>query len=95
MNLSNSANPTDKEATTTNNISIKNFSFNPQTLIVKTGTTVTWTNNDSTIHSVKSSLFNSAGLSTDDTFKYTFNTIGTFNYNCGIHPTMTGMIIVQ
>lgn len=78
-----------------NNIIISNFSFSPETLNVKVGTTVTWTNNDSVTHNIKSSSFNSPNLSTGDTFKFTFNTPGTFNYNCGIHPSMTGTIIVH
>lgn len=86
---------TPSQAVTPDNVVIQNFAFNPETLTVKVGTTVTWTNNDSTTHSIKSSTFNSSGLSTNDTFKFTFNTPGTFNYNCGIHPTMTGTIIVQ
>lgn len=87
-------NPT-SEATTPNSIIIQNFSFNPQTLTVKVGDTVTWTNNDSAVHNIKSSSFNSTGLNTNDTFKFTFNTPGTFSYNCGIHPSMTGTIIVK
>lgn len=78
-----------------NNVSIQNFSFNPQALTIKTGTTVTWTNNDSVMHKIRSSTFNSAGLNQGDTFKFTFNSTGTFNYDCAIHPTMTGTIIVQ
>src|SRR5579859_4822887 len=78
-----------------NNIVIKNYIFTPSALTVKAGTTVTWTNNDSVAHSIKSAAFNSSILNTGDTFKFTFNTAGTYNYNCGIHPTMTGTVIVQ
>lgn len=78
-----------------NSVSIQNFAFNPQTLTVKAGTTVIWTNSDSVTHSIKSSTFNSAGLGNGDTFKFIFNTPGTFDYSCGIHPAMTGTIIVQ
>lgn len=76
-------------------VSIENFSFNPGTLTVAVGTTVTWTNNDSTTHTVKSSSFNSSSLAPGDTFSFKFDSKGTFNYNCGIHPTMTGTIVVQ
>jgi plastocyanin len=78
-----------------NSINIKNFSFNPATLTVKPGTVVTWNNYDSVMHSVKSSIFNSAALNTNDTFKFTFNSPGIYTYGCGIHPTMTGTIIVE
>ena len=87
-------NPT-TEVVAPNNVSIVNFSFNPGTLTIKAGTTVTWTNNDSTIHTIKSATFNSGDLNQGDTFKFTFDAPGTFNYSCGIHPTMTGTIIVQ
>lgn len=87
-------NPTNT-VTGPNGVSIQNFSFNPGTLTVKVGTTVTWTNNDSATHSIKSTTFNSVNLSQNDAFKFTFDKSGTFNYSCGIHPTMTGTIIVQ
>ncbi len=35
-------------------VSIQNFSFNPASLSVKTGTKVTWTNNDSVAHTITS-----------------------------------------
>lgn len=78
-----------------NNITIQNYSFSPSTLTVKKGTTVTWTNEDSVAHSIKSATFSSTNLNTGDKFKYTFNNPGTYDYNCGIHPTMTGTVIVQ
>jgi len=81
--------------TAPNTVSIQNFSFNPETLTIKAGTTVTWTNNDSVIHNIKSPSFNSPDLNAGETFSFTFGKPGTFNYSCGIHPTMTGTIIVQ
>ena len=78
-----------------NAINIQNFSFTPQTLTVKTGTTVVWTNNDSTVHQIKSATFNSSQLSKGQTFSFTFNDKGTFDYICSIHPSMTGKIIVE
>ncbi len=78
-----------------NAISIQNFAFSPATLTVKKGTTVTWMNNDTATHTVKSSLFTSGNLAKGDTFKFTFDTVGTFNYSCGVHPSMMGTIIVQ
>lgn len=83
------------ETVSSNSVLIQNYSFSPSTLTVKAGTTVTWTNKDSATHNLKSSTFSSPDLGTGDTFKFTFNTPGTFDYSCGIHPTMTGTIIVQ
>jgi plastocyanin len=78
-----------------NAINIQNFAFNPGTLMVTKGTTVTWTNNDSAPHQIKSATFNSSQLSKGQTFSFTFNDAGTFDYSCAIHPSMLGKIIVQ
>jgi plastocyanin len=76
-------------------VSIQNFSFNPGTLTVKKGATVTWINNDSASHTIKSNSFNSGNLAKGGTFKFTFNDSGAFDYFCGIHPSMTGKIVVE
>jgi plastocyanin len=82
---------------TGNAINVANYAFVPNTLTVKVGTTVTWTNKDSVTHTVDSNtgVFNSGFLLPGKTFSYTFNSIGTFQYHCAIHPYMTGTIIVQ
>ena len=81
----------------TNKITIKNMTFNPNTITVKAGTNVTWTNEDSTSHQVKESngLFESSTLGNGQSFTYTFNTVGTYNYTCTIHPSMKGKVIVE
>ena len=78
-----------------NAINIQNFAFNPQETTVKKGTTVTWTNNDSAPHQIKSASFNSSQLGKGQSFSFTFNDAGTFDYSCAIHPSMTGKIIVE
>jgi len=76
-------------------INIQNDAFAPATLTIKKGTLVTWTNNDSAAHAIKSNLFNSGELAKGDTYKFLFNNPETFDYSCGIHPTITGKIIVE
>jgi len=76
-------------------ISIENFSFNPGTLIIKAGATVTWTNNDSAPHKIKSNDFNSDTLATGASYSFTFEKAGVYDYICGIHPSMQGKIIVE
>ena len=76
-------------------ISIENFSFSPGTVIIKQGETVTWTNKDSTTHTVKSDSFNSQDIAQGETYQFTFKEKGSFNYSCGIHPSMTGKIVVE
>lgn len=78
-------------------IKIQNFSFSPKNITIKTGTTVTWTNEDSAVHTITSdtNAFNSMNLNRGETFQFQFNNVGTYNYHCGKHPFMTGQIIVQ
>jgi plastocyanin len=83
---------TDKPAV----ITIDNFTFGPANLIVPAGTTVTWTNHDDIPHSIVATdkAFRSAALDTNDSYTFTFKTAGTFAYFCGLHPHMTGKVIV-
>jgi plastocyanin len=88
---------------------IKNFAFTPQTITVKAGTTVTWTNQDSVQHTVTSadsikvgakvtSMFDSGLFNQGQTFSFTFTKAGTYFYVCTIHasqPAMHGEVIVQ
>jgi amicyanin len=78
-------------------VKIDNFTFAPQRLTVKAGTTVTWTNEDDIPHTVASSTkaFKSKALDTDDKFSFTFTTPGTYEYFCSLHPHMTGAIVVE
>jgi len=78
-----------------NAVNIENFSFNPGTLTVKAGTAVVWTNSDSVTHTIKSDSFNSQPLSKGQTFEFKFDNKGTYDYSCGIHPSMKGKIIVE
>ena len=78
-------------------IQIDNFRYSPPTLVVAPGTTVTWTNDDDSPHSVreKDGKFKSAALDTDDKFSQTFAAPGEYEYFCSIHPYMTGKIVVK
>ena len=89
--------PTTTPTTAHANVDISGFAFVPQTLSVSPGTTVTWTNNDSSSHTIASNdnLFQSGNLAKGATFSHTFGQKGTFNYHCSIHPSMTGKIIVE
>ena len=79
---------------------IKSFKFVPAELKVKKGTTVTWRNEDSAPHTVESTtadnkVLESDELSPGDTFTFTFDETGTFNYKCGLHSSMKGKVIVE
>ena len=79
-------------------VRITNFEFKPQTVVVKPGTKVTWTNADSSIHDIMdtSPLATpvSSSLNKGDTFSITYAQPGTYSYVCGIHPYMTGSVEV-
>jgi plastocyanin len=77
-------------------VSIKDFAFNPADVTVAKGTTVTWKNDDSATHRIKSGdgSFDSKDLKNGNSFDHTFDTAGTFDYICGIHPSMKGKITV-
>jgi len=79
-------------------VKIDNFTFEPQVLTVKAGTTVVWTNDDDIPHTVTSSSrgqFKSKALDTNDSFSFTFREAGTFAYFCSLHPHMTATIRVE
>jgi plastocyanin len=77
-------------------VAIDNFTFNPQKLTVKAGTTVTWTKNDDIPHAVAAvnKQFRSKTLDTDNSYSFTFTTPGSYEYFCSLHPHMTGTIVV-
>lgn len=78
-------------------VDIKDFAFSPVTVTVAIGTTVTWTNEDSSTHTIvsQSGGFNSGDLSKGATFSHTFTAAGDFEYHCSIHPSMVGHITVS
>jgi plastocyanin len=80
-----------------NTIKIQNFMFQPTSLKIHAGTTVTWSNLDQEPHTVvsDSGLFRSSALDTKDTFAFKFDKPGTYRFLCSIHPQMVGTIIVQ
>jgi len=78
-------------------ILIQDFHFDPPTLSVPVGATVTWTNHDEEIHSLifPQGGFSSPGLDSDQQFSYRFEKPGTYEYRCGLHPQMTGAVVVR
>jgi plastocyanin len=78
-------------------VSIDNFTFTPATLEIRAGMTVVWVNGDDVPHTVRSTAdrFRSEALDTDDKFECVFSEPGTYDYYCGVHPHMTGKVIVK
>jgi len=77
-------------------ISIKNLQFNPAVTNIATGDKITWKNEDSFTHDVTidNGLFDK-DIEAGQSFSYTFNEAGTYEYHCDIHPSMKGTIIVK
>ena len=75
---------------------VDNFSFSPAKASVSAGTTITWTNRDDVPHTIVSAeqKFRSPVLDTDEQFSHRFDVPGTYQYFCGMHPKMTGQIVV-
>jgi plastocyanin len=81
----------------TNEVWIQSMAFNPLTISVAAGTTITWTNKDAVSHTVTSTtnLFNSGAIGTNGTYSFTFTTSGTYPYYCTIHPAMKATVTVN
>jgi amicyanin len=79
-----------------NAVNIKDFKFDPATLTVPVGATVTWTNQDEEPHAIaaKDGSFHGPGMDTHGTYSFTFTKPGTYGYICSIHPFMTGTVVV-
>lgn len=78
-------------------VTIKDFSFVPNTITVPVGTTVTWQNLDEEPHTVRGSdaHIRSDALDQGDSYSVRFDQPGTYQYGCSIHPKMSGSVIVQ
>jgi plastocyanin len=93
---------TSSKSVSANQVTIQNFAFSPADITVKKGTKVTWTNRDSTPHTITqddnqpagSPGLDSKGLSNGESYSATFDQTGTFHYHCSIHPEMTGSVTV-
>jgi plastocyanin len=84
-------------------VMLMNFAFGPTTLTVPLGTTVTFTNMDSTEHTVTNGKDGKAvdnpafdeKVASGESVTVTFDTAGTFDVTCMIHPTMNMTVTVQ
>lgn len=78
-------------------VTIQNFAFSPATITVSAGTTVVWSNKDSTDHTSTSDtgVWDAGDIPPGTSSRgILFNTPGTYPYHCAIHPNMTGTVIV-
>jgi len=76
--------------------------YTPSKIVIKQGGSVTWVNEDVAFHSVTSGyydepseIFDSDYLDPEESFTFTFENIGTYDYFCTLHPWMKGQVIVE
>jgi plastocyanin len=94
--------PTDAAGDTDVEVVARNISFDPGTITVAAGTTVTFTNEDIVRHTVTSGepgdpdgAFDEDLPDQGDTAQVTFDEPGTVVYHCDLHRDMTGEIVVE
>jgi plastocyanin len=80
-----------------NEVWIEGNAFNPSTITVAAGTTITWTNKDGVTHSVTSntSIFDSGAMNAGGTFPHQFAAAGSYPYHCTFHPFMVATVVVN
>lgn len=82
-------------------VTIKGFAFGPASVTIAKGQSVTFTNSDSTTHTVSSGVAPTKDgkfdkeLSGGTETTITFDSAGTFTYFCNIHQSMKGTIVVN
>lgn len=83
-------------------VTLQDFKFAPETVTIKKGQSVTWTNEDRRSRQVMSGAppvmtaqFMSPMLEKGQSFTFTFDTIGEFPYHDMVIPGATGTVIVE
>lgn len=78
-------------------VAVIDFDYNPVSLSVGVGSTVTWVNNGAALHTVtgRDGSYDSGLMSSGQIFSRTFSTAGTYEYFCTLHPNMVGTILVS
>ena len=76
-------------------VTIKSFKCFPPTIVIKAGDTVKWTNEDAAPHDATGDGWNTALLRKGQSDSVTFDTPGTYDYICSIHPYMKAKVVVE
>jgi plastocyanin len=84
-------------------VTVKQFQFTPAELVVRTGTKVTWTNQDDILHTATSGAtpgtpdgkFDGTMDGAGKSYSFTFDQPGTYPYFCSRHNSMTGTVVVE
>ena len=79
-------------------VTIEDFQYKPETITVKPGDEVGWTNRDTAQHNAVGqgdADFNTGLLAKGEHGTVPFNENGTFDYICTVHPDMKGKVVVR
>jgi len=80
----------------THRVVIEGLKNEPETLTVKRGDTVIWTNKDPFPHTVTApGKFDSHEIAAGGSWKYVARTAGEYRYICTLHPNMKGVLRVE
>jgi plastocyanin len=86
------------QPTATTSVTMSGLQFRPSAISVSPGATVTWTNQDNTLHNVtfsNMSIVSIGSFSTGAKSTVMPSATGTYAYQCTIHPGMNGTVTVQ
>ena len=74
---------------------VKSYRFDPETIEIQAGQTVTWTNEDNFTHTVEVEGQGDHEVGRGDSVSVTFDQAGTYDYVCTLHShDMRGQVIV-
>ncbi len=78
-------------------VRIRDMQFQPSSVRIKVGESVTWTNGDDRDHHVSATdrSFDSGNLKQGSSFTHRFTKAGSFDYTCTYHPRMRGTVQVD
>jgi plastocyanin len=78
-------------------VTMVDIAFDPAEIEVTVGTVVTWVNQDQVPHTATAldGTFDTGTIDEGGEGSVTFDTAGTFEYRCEIHPSMTGTVVVS
>ncbi len=79
----------------TANVMVSDNAFNPSATMIALGGQVTWTWSGSRSHNVTFQSGASSATQASGTFSRTFNTPGSFSYQCTVHSGMQGSVSVN
>ncbi|MEY2431435.1 MAG: hypothetical protein QOC92_1160 [Acidimicrobiaceae bacterium] len=84
-------------AASTAPVLIREFEYDPATVEINSGDTVSWTNVAARNHTVTADdgSFDSGDITVGQNFAITFNAPGTYAYHCTIHDNQRGTVLVR